>query len=1335
MINFSKLANAYYQHSSYIAVFLTIIGIIIAALVGILWTHFIKNKNIKTPEESKHHPRQESVPLISGCIAEFLGRHGIIIKFGPLAQTLLKIIRTMKEFSYNTIGWRYLTPWYLMIGEEGSGKSSLINSIDLYQVNGQNDEQKNYLNWVLNDKLAILETPSQFFNEKLSSEKFGFWQLLTRLLLYFKPRRPLDGIIITLSAEELIAKEENTLTLKAQALFEKIHWLQKQIQFRVPIYLIVTKADTIDGFNTFTSALSPDYKRQIFGWSNKYNINQTFSSELIQECFESIINDLEKTQLSLELETNTPNLAEDNILLRKGIKEKLDTLSSYLKTLFRQNGDGLGLMFRGVYFTGQEESSFSQDNLFDAINVYKKHKLNFINDLFIQKILVESNLSTPIGEQAVFSLKNCSLITKISFLTLTAVTIISTTFTYPKLKQKCLNISNVLSQANHALTLLQREQNSSIQNGEHLTMSISRTLDLMSSLEDGEISSLIVPASWFSNIHTKIENALSTAFNHIVMRSMYDDLEINAVNIETISKDNRPNEPESLSTNLTETSAFNKLAKIVEYIDNLEQAGGDYNNIVDNGDNQIDIDGLTQYLFGKKYSISKGLKNHNSYKNLVFPVNHYKNTLKEAVIKTYLDFIESSLSHKIFNAFESVTNSIKSFEERLSEDTSKLSVDEIIDLIRKTEGIIKYLNSENITLLNKASFNAGSKYEQVMSKISLSRILGQEFTKRLQNEADKRLKAFKIRLAIFKTNLTGRLITIQNDKILLSPSEELIGLTHSLKTLINEPFVINVKPNYISNTIPQGKILLWNKKIITDAAELINKYEKFLKNQANNTNKPYLYISKIILRNTLSSLIANAQIFEDEFEDLSPQAQEKNIERQASNLADVMSSLLKVTLFLDRNESGTSSSTRGLSDIVFYQASELLDKIDDMFEREALYSFGSSFFNAWNIRENNNQSGFSSYSEDQLKSYLSIQRNRLFFISKNLAEPVMNILLTPLLKQRLKNPDIVEKWKDILEKVNEYEKHQPGNAILSIENLLLAKINNLSATDIEKDYDINNIRNYQGDEFFALRKKDLVNALFKKVQKTLISNENQVLERMLINYTKNLLNKFPFSSVQTIQEVDLLDLEAFLKDYEMLDDTAKKRLLNSSNKTTSDFIRSVIESYPFLKAWLLHANSASTSKPVLGFKVEFRVDRQNEIFADKIVDWNFSIDKKSLTVDSKKERLEWFSYEPVSLSLRWVFSSRQYPTLANNFKAYSLNGRTVKFTYEGAWSVLRMVHAHSSSNSVGSAIGETLKFMVPVSCLESNSNKRKYAQVFIKITALKNENGSWIPIKFPNLYK
>ena len=112
----------------------------------------------------------------------------------------------------------------------------------------------------------LLDTAGRFTTQESNEEiDKGAWTGFLRLLKKYRPRRPINGVMVTISASELLEQNGAELESYASALRSRIQELHEQLGIRFPVYVLVTKADLLPGFMEFFGEFGREERAQDWG--------------------------------------------------------------------------------------------------------------------------------------------------------------------------------------------------------------------------------------------------------------------------------------------------------------------------------------------------------------------------------------------------------------------------------------------------------------------------------------------------------------------------------------------------------------------------------------------------------------------------------------------------------------------------------------------------------------------------------------------------------------------------------------------------------------------------------------------------------------------------------------------------------------------------------------------------------------------------------------------------------------------------------------------------------------------------------------------------------------
>ncbi len=302
----------------------------------------------------------------------------------------------------------YVLPWYLIIGESGTGKtSSIINSglssplSDMNSTHGLAVTRN--CDWWFFNEAVILDTAGRYTIPLDQDRDTAEWNEFLSLLAKFRKREPLNGIVAAVSADSLLNGTSEELIAVAKQIRARIDQVMENIGSGFPIYLMITKLDLVFGMAEFFRALPPTHLGQAMGWNNMEKA--TYSDQLLDKALAAIQENLKDLQFRL---LNTGRPPEPEILIFPDrLAEIAPGLHTFCKTLFVDSVYLETPLFRGIFFSSALQKVAMAQPQETAGEAATKHISGgmFLRDFFGRILPSDRNLYWPTVQYTLRQLK------------------------------------------------------------------------------------------------------------------------------------------------------------------------------------------------------------------------------------------------------------------------------------------------------------------------------------------------------------------------------------------------------------------------------------------------------------------------------------------------------------------------------------------------------------------------------------------------------------------------------------------------------------------------------------------------------------------------------------------------------------------------------------------------------------------------------------------------------------------------------------------------------------------------------------------------------------------
>jgi type VI protein secretion system component VasK len=202
----------------------------------------------------------------------------------------------------------YSVPWYVLVGEPGSGKTEAIRHCNVGFPPGLQDQLQGAggtlnMNWWFTNQAIILDTAGRLMFEEVAPGSTNEWNEFLKLLKNNRPNCPINGILLVIPVDTLIKDTADSIEKKATKIAQQFDQIQRLLGVRFPVFIIITKCDLLNGFREFFDDLNdPQLQHQIMGWSNPSPLDERFEPNAVVNHLETVKNRLSERRKQLLLD-------------------------------------------------------------------------------------------------------------------------------------------------------------------------------------------------------------------------------------------------------------------------------------------------------------------------------------------------------------------------------------------------------------------------------------------------------------------------------------------------------------------------------------------------------------------------------------------------------------------------------------------------------------------------------------------------------------------------------------------------------------------------------------------------------------------------------------------------------------------------------------------------------------------------------------------------------------------------------------------------------------------------------------------------------------------------
>jgi type VI secretion system protein ImpL len=299
----------------------------------------------------------------------------------------------------------YVLPWYMVLGKKGSGKTTslararLASPIKEVHQSMIVDETRG-IDWWYFDQSVVIDTSGRYATTDDPGEARDEWKQILTLLARTRRKEPLNGVVVTVAADMLQFASQDALAEDGRQIRNRIDELMRLFDTKFPVYLVVTKFDSLYGLDEWASRLPAKTLDQALGYCAGQD--GMSSAEFLDQAFNSVLERLR--DLRLVLSERFSSVGAGLLLLPNEFERLRGPLETFFSGAFGENPYLETPLLRGMFFcSGLQRGGITSFVLKDSslpeqtVMLSGTAKGLFLHDLFDRIIPQDRNLSRPLG--------------------------------------------------------------------------------------------------------------------------------------------------------------------------------------------------------------------------------------------------------------------------------------------------------------------------------------------------------------------------------------------------------------------------------------------------------------------------------------------------------------------------------------------------------------------------------------------------------------------------------------------------------------------------------------------------------------------------------------------------------------------------------------------------------------------------------------------------------------------------------------------------------------------------------------------------------------------------
>ena len=161
----------------------------------------------------------------------------------------------------------YSLPWFILLGSAHSGKSSWLTNAGFRRIKQVTEQPDVGVCFWLSSTAVVVELSKAYYTTDRGELVDATWRYLIRRLKRKRPRQPVTGVIAILPGDQLVLSQPVRLQEQAVQFKAVVTELNRACQLNLPLWIVISKADRLNGFTEFFRNCKQQYQMTPWGVS------------------------------------------------------------------------------------------------------------------------------------------------------------------------------------------------------------------------------------------------------------------------------------------------------------------------------------------------------------------------------------------------------------------------------------------------------------------------------------------------------------------------------------------------------------------------------------------------------------------------------------------------------------------------------------------------------------------------------------------------------------------------------------------------------------------------------------------------------------------------------------------------------------------------------------------------------------------------------------------------------------------------------------------------------------------------------------------------------------